>query len=55
MPEPQLICTVNAVICSPMPSPQRRNPRRVHLVGNDVDATQDHLIEGIRRERLTQQ
>ncbi len=35
--------------------PQRRDARRIHLVGDDVDATKDHLIEGVRRERLAQQ
>ncbi len=35
--------------------PQRGDPRRVHLVGDDVDATEDHLVERIRRERLAQQ
>jgi hypothetical protein len=34
---------------------QRRDARRVHLVGNDVDAAEDHLIEVAGRERLAQQ
>jgi hypothetical protein len=35
--------------------PQRGNARRVHLVGDDVDAAEDHQIERGRRERLAQQ
>ena len=32
--------------------PQRGDPRRVHLVSDDVDAAEDDLIKRIRRERL---
>ena len=32
--------------------PQRRDARRVHLVGNDIDAAEDDLIEGGGREGL---
>ena len=35
--------------------PQRGDARRVHLVGDDVDAAEDDLVERIRRERLAQQ
>ena len=34
---------------------QRGDARRIHLVGDDIDAAEDHLIESVRRERLTQQ
>ena len=34
---------------------QRRDARRVHLVGDDVDAAEDDLVEGVGRERLAQQ
>ena len=34
---------------------ERGDARRVHLVGDDVDAAEDHLVEGVRRERLAQQ
>ena len=35
--------------------PKRCDPRRVHLVGNDVDAAEDDLIEGGGRKRLPRQ
>ena len=35
--------------------PQRGDARRIHLVGDDIDAAEDHLIEGVRCEWLTQQ
>ena len=35
--------------------PQRRDARRVHLVGDDVDAAEDDLVERVGRERLAQQ
>src|SRR6185312_1328077 len=35
--------------------PQGCNASRIHLVGNDVDAAEDNLIEGVGRERLAQQ
>ena len=35
--------------------PERRDPRRVHLVGDDVDAAQNHLIEGGGRKGLPRQ
>ena len=35
--------------------PQRGDARRIHLVGNDIDAAEDHLVEGIRREWLPPQ
>ena len=35
--------------------PERGDPRRVHLVGNDVDAAQDHLVEGGGRKGLPRQ
>ena len=35
--------------------PQRGDARRVHLVGDDIDAAENDLIEGVRRERLAQQ
>jgi len=35
--------------------PQRGDPRRVHLVGEDIDAAEDDLVESLRRERLAQQ
>jgi hypothetical protein len=38
-----------------MPEPQRRDAGRVHLVGDDVDAAQNHLIEGGRRKGLPRQ
>src|ERR1700722_18112524 len=38
-----------------MPQPQRRDAGRIHLVGDDVDAAENDLIEGVRRERLAQQ
>ena len=34
---------------------QRRDARRVHLVGDDVDAAENHLVEGVGRKRLAQQ
>jgi hypothetical protein len=34
---------------------KRGHTRRIHLVGDDVDATEDHLVEGIGRERLARQ
>src|SRR5262249_31851625 len=34
---------------------QRRDPRRVHLLGGDADAAEDDLIEGVGRKRLAQQ
>ncbi len=34
---------------------ERRDPRRVHLVGDDIDAAEDHLVEGVGRKRLAQQ
>ncbi len=55
MPEPQLICTVKATTFSPSAQPQRRDARRVHLVGDDVDAAEDHLLDLVGRERLTRQ
>ena len=35
--------------------PQRGDARRVHLVGDHVDAAEDDLVERVRRERLAQQ
>ena len=35
--------------------PQRRDARRVHLVGDHVDAAENDLVEGVRRKRLAQQ
>src|SRR5205807_379126 len=35
--------------------PQRGDARRVHLVGHDVHAAQDDLVESIGRKRLAQQ
>ena len=35
--------------------PQRRDPRRIHLVGDHVDAAEDDLVERVGRERLAQQ
>ena len=35
--------------------PQRGDARRVHLVGDDVDAAENDLIERARRERLPRQ
>ena len=32
--------------------PQGCDPRRVHFIGDDIDAAQDHLIEGVGRKRL---
>jgi hypothetical protein len=32
--------------------PKRRDARRIHLVGNDVDAAEDDRIERVGRERL---
>ena len=55
MPEPQLICTVNATIASPMPSRSAATRAGIHLVGDDVDAAEDHLIEGGGREGLPRQ
>jgi len=34
---------------------QRGDAGRVHLVGDHIDAAEDDLIEGVRRERLAQQ
>src|SRR6516225_1432250 len=34
---------------------QRRDARRVHLVGDDVDAAEDDLVEGVGGKRLAQQ
>ena len=34
---------------------QRRDPRRIHLVGQHVDAAEDDLVERVGRERLAQQ
>ena len=34
---------------------KRRDARRIHLVGDDVDAAENDLVEGIGRERLAQQ
>src|SRR5262249_60496034 len=34
---------------------QRRDPRRVHLLGGDADAAEDDLIEGVGRKRLAPQ
>ena len=34
---------------------QRRDARRVHLVGKHVDAAEDDLVEGVGLERLAQQ
>ena len=55
MPEPQLICTVNATIASPMPS--RSAATRAGFISSamHVDAAEDDLIEGVRRERLPRQ
>ena len=35
--------------------PERSNAGRVHLVGNDIDAAEDDLIEGVGREGLPRQ
>jgi hypothetical protein len=35
--------------------PKRGDPRRIHLVGDDVDAAEDHLVEGIGSEILPRQ
>ena len=35
--------------------PQRGDAGGVHFIGNDVDAAENDLIEGVRRERLAQQ
>ncbi len=35
--------------------PQRGDARRVHLVGDDVDAAENDLVEGVGRKRLAQQ
>ena len=35
--------------------PQRGDARRVHLVGDHIDAAEDDLVESIRRKRLAQQ
>src|SRR5262249_5907262 len=35
--------------------PQRRDAGRVHLVGDHVDAAEDHLVEGVGGKRLAQQ
>ena len=50
-----MICTVNAGHRIAHAEPQRRDARRVHLVGDDVDAAEDDLVEGVGRERLAQQ
>ena len=42
-------------MASPMPKTQRRDARRVHLVGDHIDAAENDLIKGIRRKRLAQQ
>ncbi len=55
MPEPQLICTVKAVIASPMPSRKRGDAGRVHLIGDHIDAAENDLVERVRREWLAQQ
>ncbi|MGY4425766.1 hypothetical protein ACVWY2_008215 [Bradyrhizobium sp. JR6.1] len=50
-----MICTVKATICSPMAEPEGCDPRRVHLVGDHVDAAEDDLVESGGRERLPRQ
>ena len=50
-----MICTVNAGHRIAHAETQRRDARRVHLVGNHVDAAEDDLVEGVGRERLAQQ
>jgi hypothetical protein len=35
-----------------MPEPQGGDAGRVHLIGNHIDAAEDHLIEGRGREGL---
>ena len=34
---------------------ERGDAGRVHFVGDDIDAAEDHLVEGVRREWLAQQ
>jgi hypothetical protein len=34
---------------------KRRDAGRVHLVGDDVDAAEDHRVEGLRREGLARE
>ncbi|AOR79236.1 hypothetical protein BV97_03791 [Novosphingobium resinovorum] len=34
---------------------QGRDTGRIGLVGDDIDAAEDHLIDGLGRERLAQQ
>ena len=46
MPEPQLICTVKATIGLAHAEPKRGDTRRIHLVGDDIDAAEDDLVEG---------
>src|SRR4030095_2657880 len=35
--------------------PKCGDPRRVHLVGNDINAAEDHLVEGGGRKGLARQ
>ena len=55
MPEPQLICTVKAGHRLAHAEPQCSNAGRVHLIGNDVDAAENDLVERVGREGLAQQ
>jgi len=55
MPEPQLICTVKATIFFAHAEPQRGDAVPGSLVGNDVDAAENDLVESRGRKGLPRQ